>query len=397
MNVALQHAMAALGSLHEAGQRTSLRDSTEAKAFAIVQYDKAIRNLTVSSTSDLGVIVHICFILFITIELQLGDVDQAISLLRNELNLLRQSQHPFPGSLQTATEKSLFQKFLGPMLIRFWLQLGLEKDAMARTVMALEDLRLNETSEQRSVTFFKDMNQAKEALQRILETTFSSMHVQAVRKDVERLEAIAQQGRARLTSWKVAFSTTKEMWHTEQSTVLLLQIQSRTAELILRTVISTRDLASNEEFRHQVEACEQFLCLNLHDQHSVFFMDHAVIQALFFTAVRCRDPAISERALLLLESNVWQEGFWRSTQVASAARDLIEEERQLRLSNQAVSAPSSGSDASSIFAPKQPFEGCAWEFLGGQKLIITNTNPFDQHYPSVSEPSDAAYVQDYFI
>lgn len=397
MNVALQHAMAALGSLHEASQRSSLRDSAEANAFAIVQYDKAIRNLTVPNKSDLGVILHVCFILFITIELQLGDADQAISLLRSELNLLRQSQNPSPGSLQTASEKSLFRKFLGPMLIRFWLQLGLEKDAMARTVMALEDVHLDETPLQQDMTVFKDMNQAKEALQHILETTFSSMHVQAVRKDVEKLESIALHGRALLKSWKTAFTTTRQMWHTEQSTVLLLQIQSRTAELILRTVISTRDLASDEEFRHQVEACEEFLCLNLHDQHSVFFMDHAVIQALFFTAVRCRDPAVSERALWLLESNVWQEGFWRSTQVARAARDLIEEENQLRQSNLADLSSQSENDIASIFAPKRPFEGCAWEFLGGQKLIVTNASPFDQYQPSVSTPSNAVYVQDYFI
>lgn len=59
--------------------------------------------------------------------------------------------------------------------------------------------------------------------------------------------------------------------------------------MILRTVVSARDLPEIEAFEAQVEACQEFLNIHLEFQKrdSTFFMDHALIPALFFSATRC--------------------------------------------------------------------------------------------------------------
>ena len=99
-------------------------------------------------------------------------------------------------------------------------------------------------------------------------------------------------------------------------------------------------------------------------------MDYALIPALFFTATRCPDTQVSEKALRLLKNTCWQEGFWSSQHAAEEAERILAL-RQMSLMGGGSSPPSEDSmvliDGTT---PLHRFEGCAWEFLSGHGLIL---------------------------
>ena len=313
-----------------------------------------------------------CFILFITIELYLGDTQCARKLLQNELTMLRQWKTLSDDNLASTTERSIVTERIGPMLTRFWLQLRFEPKSEASSTLGPASSIFVTSAGQDSAVHIRNVDHARKELQHILETTFSTLHFYASIREIANLYEAIQNGKLMLHSWKAQFLTIVESTQaTEMRNILLLEIQYQVAELILRTVVSTRDLPTIEEFINLVDLCERFLQLHLHDRASGFLMDHAVIPGLFYTAVCCPHVAISERALQLLESNEWQEGFWSSRHVGNVARTLREEEGTRPNSNHPphLSAPESGRMLN--IERLHNFEGCAWEFLGGSKLIIT--------------------------
>lgn len=63
---------------------------------------------------------------------------------------------------------------------------------------------------------------------------------------------------------------------------------------------------------------------------SAFSLDLGYLAAVFFIAIRCRDPQLRRRAILVLESHPRREGMWESTAAAAiASRWMLAEEEGL--------------------------------------------------------------------
>lgn len=393
-NIAIQHATCALGSFWGAKQDVVPQQSTEKNAFAFQQYNKAIRLLTEMSIKNPGpdVTSLVCFILFITAELLLGDGRRASHLLKIELDMLRQWSSLSNGTLATLTEKTVISKHIGPMLIRFWLQVDPLQETLTKDISMALDPNYSEADRSidgEDITSFKSLHEAKEGLQSIIESTFSGLHMYTSRGDAEKIHRIHASGESLLSAWKARFSTwcrQYEVSRAEYSTVFLLRVQSQAAELILGTLGTIDNFPTADEFSQQVDLCESFLEFHTQldlkgDREAGFFMDHAIIPALFFTATRCADSQVSDRALAVLRSKDWQEGFWRSRDVAAMASNVRREQRLRTPSGLVARSPSLhspeayGGDA--IFSWQggvEPMPACAWEFLGGHKLVVTGSS-----------------------
>ena len=372
--------MVALGSFYEAKQSDLLQDHGEKEAFAIHQYNKAIYHLIGASRREIppGLVSLICFILFLTIELLQGDSLRASHLLRTEFGLLEQCRISAYHYWTTSSEDIVIRKHIQPMLIRFWLQVDPAQNILPKTVITTLDdasFHAKETMQGQVVDVARSVTNAKETLQLILGDVFSSLHVHAVRGDLEKLETIFENSKTLLTSWGTQYSTvldtvaaTTQKDHL-QTSILLLKIQFQTADLILRTVVSLRDLPNRREFSMLVDLCEKFIATNLASGNgSGLFMDHAIIPTLFFTAVCCPDPIISERAISQLRSKDWREGFSNSRDVATLALNALEQGKSPYLP---ITPGLSGKSPTLEGAQHMPT--CAWEFLGGHRLVVAGT------------------------
>lgn len=369
-NVAIRHAMASLGSIHELNSQSTSPRSKQLSILAYDQYHKAVRRLEETSiTRDPRLIRVVCLVLFITIELKLGVFRRAHSLLVTALEMLNASTAD-EEVFETLTERRMTDECILPMLIHFRLQV---------TVPAVESMeQSNSLWYVRPVlpnlddTPFLTIDCARDALGSILRSTFSAIHHYASNADTSALESMIETGRQMLSEWKTMFDRfCTRVKPARNRAMLLLQIQFRTAEMVLRTVVSTRDLPKIEAFEAQVEACEEFLDIHfeLQRRENNFFMDHVLIPALFFSATRCPNVQIAKRALRLLRRTSWQEGFWTSRQAAEEAEKLI----ALQRSSANPSAAMGNNDISRTcrIGSLNRFEGCAWEFLNGHGLVLS--------------------------
>ena len=91
------------------------------------------------------------------------------------------------------------------------------------------------------------------------------------------------------------------------------------------------------EFQRIVDIIEA--CLNKNKMPS-FSMNHAIIPALYYTSMKCRDPHLRRRAIALMQSQYWREGMWESITGAVKGTWLMnEEERGLDVVESAADVP----------------------------------------------------------
>ena len=332
------------------------------------QYYKAVRRVEETFMSrDTSLVRVVCFVLFITIELKLGMFEHAQTLLRTALNMLERCGAEIPT---TSTETDIANTWVSPMLIRLHLQINL---TAGTSMLRLKPPRYVASNplDFGIGTPFQSVDSAHQTLGSILRSIFSTIHFYASLSDPVNLERTIEIGRLLLDAWKTEFQSVSILESaTRKRAILLLQIQAQAAEMILRTVVSTRDLPTRKEFAQQVDSCEEFLHLHSRSQRSTFFMDYALIPALFFSATRCPDAQVSEKALRLLKGTRWQEGFWSSHHAAEEAERILAIQQMPSMVDK---VPSSDNEVILVEGATHlhHFEGCAWEFLSGHNLVLS--------------------------
>jgi hypothetical protein len=328
----------------------------------------AVRRLEETFISrDTSLLRVVCFVLFITIELRLGMFERAQSLLLTTFNIL---EHPGTEIQATLTEAHIADAYISPMLMRLRLQVGLyTKDSM--TLLKTPSNVASDSPDLAIRTPFESVDSAHQALGSILRSIFSTIHFYTSISETTALEKTIETGRFMLDAWKTRFQCVSTLEYTARKrAILLLRIQAQAAEMILRTVVSTRDLPTTKDFAQQVDSCEEFLHLHLLYHQSTFFMDYALIPALFFTATRCPDAQVSEKALRLLRHNCWQEGFWSSQHAAEEAEKILALRHMSSMDGESSPPSNDGVVLIQGVIPLHRFEGCAWEFLSGHGLIL---------------------------
>jgi hypothetical protein len=130
----------------------------------------------------------------------------------------------------------------------------------------------------------------------------------------------------RLTEWSHALSPFKARTNPKSSQMLSLLTLHR---LHLHLTLSTCFLASTTEVAYDAHHLEFQLLLDSasaclsHPLPSIS-LDIGVIQPLYYTAIRCRDPQTRRRALALLWATPHREGMWDTTIMGMVAARVIQ-------------------------------------------------------------------------
>ncbi|KAF2171387.1 hypothetical protein M409DRAFT_18500 [Zasmidium cellare ATCC 36951] len=358
-NIALLHAVAALGAIEEHHHAEDPLRRRALRTFALAQYGQSLSGLrkSVRNGAASALVILVGAVLHITMELrQKGEQGPAKAQLRTALRFLASSHR------HTPSERAVLHRWIRPMLGRRLLQFEpQDKTQTLNDGVRLVETRLEapESYEVSAIWGVPGIDEAHHELQSIIETTFTRIHRSASNGCTDEIEHALSRGRACLQNWQSAFDQNFAQPGNNRET-LLPRILCQSAILIIQTVISTSRPPHDEDFARQIDACEAFMQLHKTTGHEggAFFVDHAVIPSLFFAAVQCKDASLSARAMRILQNRPWREGFWDSRDVAEEARRVrgLFSERALRIDG----------------LGEHPYLGCAWEFLGGCGLIVSN-------------------------
>ena len=311
---ALQHAMIAVGALHESVAFKFVDETWTAarqQYFAIQQYNKAIQHLTRNTAASIPTqnILASC-IIFIMFENLYGRNSEALKHLKSGLALLK-SWNP-----QTESEMVVNQEYLTPIYTRGYVH----EDSVS---MPAE---------------FKDLEAARKHLQMLLDLIYSSVDTAVVSEEMGAVGEKVQHARSSLQEWYARFIRVRDPIDNERRRArLLLRLQFETALILLAAVLLEDECGFDryiEVFRVIVSQCEQLVALEsimlgrdaAGPQVFTYGFDLNIIPPLNITAFKCRDPNIRRKAIAILQAGNRYEGLWNSKTVARIAQRTLEME-----------------------------------------------------------------------
>lgn len=345
---AVKQAVVALGALHES--RPISDDSlhgnqiTLATSFPLRQYSNALsalrRYLSASGQLNLDIIL-ICALIHISIEVMQNNHANALVHLENSLQLLRQSSQP-PRNVQSSV--------LRPITVDSDLARAFQRlDLHASIYQAWRSPRLADDHTDGVVPGrFTSLSQSKDILDLLTGKLYSHIRVTIEDCRYRKDEPIPQdtvtqvaQLKDSIGLWNERFekyinrSTSKFSRH-EQFVIDILLINHRVISIEAATCTHQETLIFDQhdsEFDEIVTlAAGVTQYLDSRTSHFPrFLLDIGVIHPLYFTATKCREPWIRQRAMSLLRSIKFQEGVWNAATQASIAEVVIARELQCSL------------------------------------------------------------------
>ncbi|MCJ1300194.1 hypothetical protein MMC08_002989 [Hypocenomyce scalaris] len=368
LDSAVRHAVIAIGSLNERLYINNIltSDNSQANArheFARVQYDKAMRQLRkrLSSGKEHPVEFTLisCF-LFIIFEFLQGNDVAAEAHLRSGLDILRRSYAEEAGlaSKGLTVSSSARDGFLHDIRNAFGVA-----DMMATRWLDLSSLYLQKmpplAEGPRSSSFLSErFSSLVDAELTLLDQMGQMYYLQrwiAAHNTLESSDqvpraAIARQQDliARLDHWQLAMGVLLKRIRAELSSedmhrVTILSIKHQTAKIMLAASLDPTEKTTYQQsdflFTHVVTLAESLLRpvnlmvnSNLWQQPFYVMVSHdpllfnftgCVIQALYFTAIKCCNRSTCRKALSLLSSEPWREGAFDSTVMVKVAERKI--------------------------------------------------------------------------
>lgn len=178
---------------------------------------------------------------------------------------------------------------------------------------------------------FQSVDEARQSLEHIIEciasyvmeahqnSSSSTYHL-----DTENLRGEQQHLKLRLEKW---YASAKRLMDSRSFAVASVHVQFYAEWILLSTALSKgAEVAFDDympEFERIVELVEE--CAS-NCSLPTFSVQHGVIAALYYTALKCRDPKIRRRAIKLLASPARREGMWESSVAALKGTWIMEKE-----------------------------------------------------------------------
>lgn len=309
---AIQHAMIAVGALHESVASTCAEDSWTAirqQYFAIRQYNKAIKYLTsIAAPSPPTENVLTCCIIFIMFENLYGRNGEASKHLKSGLAILK-SWKP-----RTSSELAVKTEYLTPIYTR-----GYNREASV-------DMK----------TPFGNVEIARKNLQILLDSIYLSINYAVVSDQVVAVDVKGLNARRVLQQWYTQFAALQEPNDDESCRAkILLRLQFETAVILLVSVHLEDECGFDEyidNFRTIVSQCERLVALEGRllgrdigsPETFTYGFDLNILPPLNITAFKCRDPGLRRKAIALLNIGNRYEGLWNGKTVARIAQKTLE-------------------------------------------------------------------------
>ena len=309
---AIQHAMIAVGALHEsigsnfAGNTWA---ATWQQSLAIQQYNKAIQYLIGNDAHTMATELTLTScIIFIMFENLYGRNSEALKHLTSGIAMLK-SWMP-----TTESEHAVKTEYLTPIYTRGYVH---------ETSMSLP-------------TAFETLEAARKHLQILLDIIYSSVDSAIMSEEPAAVNAKITDARRSLQDWHALFVKLREPKDKEQRRAkVLLRLQYDTALILLAAVLLDDECgydASTDTFRDIVRQCEQLVALEStligtdadKDAAFTYGFDLNILPPLNITAFKCRDPQLRRRAIAMLSAGNRYEGLWNGKTVARIAQRTLE-------------------------------------------------------------------------
>ena len=353
---AVRQAVLSLGALHD---RSSISKNSDGNvpidtSFPLRQYSKALTELRkyLSSTTEHNLdIILMCALIFISIEVMQNNYGNALVHLENSFLLLRQtlprSQSTEASSPEASTPHALIRTSnVDADLTRAFLRLDLHASAfqgMRPPEFVNDHIQVIIPGRFSSITQSKDVLDVLNAQYYSLIRTIIEEYrfrLSPHRKEVDLPpEAVTQATKLKeaVDMWNERFQkyinrTTSKFSRQEQFVIDILLINHRILKIHASTCTTREESVFDQydsEFDEIVSMASQvILFINSRSTHIWdFSIDMGVIQPLYSTATKCREPWIRQRAMHLLRSIKFQEGVWVPAYLAGMAQVAINREQ----------------------------------------------------------------------
>jgi Fungal specific transcription factor domain/Fungal Zn(2)-Cys(6) binuclear cluster domain len=347
----VSQAVVALGALHEGSSISFQSSNVDGQrpiqtSFPLRQYSKALgafrRYLSTAKDLDLNIILA-CALIHISIEVIQINYANAVVHLENSLQLLRQSS----SHIQSATPDHNNQRSrletveIDSDLSRAFLRLDLQ----ASTYVGMRAPAIvGKNTAYAMPARFSSISQAKDVLDS-LAGQLSTLNRSVVeeyryRKDEDiPPEAIAQvaQLKQALDLWDERFEKylgrlTSKFSRQEQLVINVLLINHKVSAIEAATCTQP-EASIFDQFDTKFDEIVTLAATAIwsrstaNSQFLNFSLDEGVIHPLYWTAIKCREPWIRQRAMSLLRSITFQEGVWDAVVQASIAEVAIAREQ----------------------------------------------------------------------
>jgi hypothetical protein len=308
--------------------------------FPIRQYAQALGELRkyLSTTKELDLdVILICALIYISIEGMQNHYDNALVHLENSLQLLQsfKSRQSSASSLPTI---KYTQDSIQTDLSRAFLRLDLQASGFA----GMRPPAMSENQIEMQIPGrFSSLIQAKDVLDQITGHLYFFHHTvmeeYKYRKQEDfPLDAIVEAARIQnqFKVWNERFEKylqrpTSKFSRQEQLVIDVLVIHHRFNSIEAATSVQPEAMIFDNfdaEFDEIVTLAANVIRSRRSSVALDFQLDIGVIQPLYWTAVKCREPWIRQRAMSLLRSIDFQEGVWISTVQAAIAQVVINRE-----------------------------------------------------------------------
>lgn len=363
---AVLHASIALSALHQksviGGMSAPMQDMTDKVVqFSLFQFNKAIsllhKRLQDTPDRETGRVLLLCCILFISIEILRGHYGTAMLHLYNGRNILYNhlAHSRYVGREDTLVLSSTSQS-VEDELVEIFARLDIQSTNFGLNAPRFRLITENlSTSKEAQIPHsFSGLREARQHFDMIANAIhrFLTMSADPEFHNPANPSAVAQQTDllTKLQGWSQAFEkllprlSTGPAQHPDSNATLR---ETKTALLLrlhhtfLRVKLSVGLACGVEttydkfiaDFNVIVSLAEDLIGIGRQTGSGspplplplpTFFLDVGLIQPVYFTAIKCRNPKLRRRALAVLSSHPHREGMWDATLLATIAARIIQ-------------------------------------------------------------------------
>ncbi|KAF2148649.1 hypothetical protein K461DRAFT_50880 [Myriangium duriaei CBS 260.36] len=341
----IRHALIALGSSHahfEAEAGTGLGASIVKRDYSLKHYNQAIVSLQrqIGGSSRTTESPLICCLLFICLECLYGNRSLVLEHLRNGLNILDSTRFKVdtPGPVS----------FLMQKLNHIFSRLDAQSTLFGKPVSP-QVLEVAAAPSSMNFSSFIDLTEGQQLLDLLISLSLNfirSLHDECFAElsgGVSK-HALQRKLQEQLLSWRSGLdtleSTSLDLGQFAQSTLSMLRIRHSACFIYLSNCFEPVETSYDNfipEFTAIVDRSETLVRMSTQpcgimnaatSTKPLFSLDAWFIPPLFLTAIKCRDPVVRRRAIVLLETNAGREGLWDARLHARVGRRVMDVEER---------------------------------------------------------------------
>ncbi|KAI9846320.1 MAG: hypothetical protein M1837_004173 [Sclerophora amabilis] len=338
---AVRHAVVALASLHEKIQSADMRTNTDHNidkdGFALRSYNKSIRHLQ-KALSTCGPqsteIALMACVMFICFEVILGNNATAASHLKSGLNILclRHGDRRLALSHFHHRDNSFEQLFA-----RLDIQASSFSGELSPQIELCPERELS--SILRIPDSFSTLDQARDFFCSLMGWAYDYLRSTAGHFKYRPIDLIPSMVIAerndledQLHQWATTFSkfikdTGNEMQAKSLRGSILLKTLSKTMFIMMSTCLQADETAYDRQdalFAEITSLAESLVDVSETRGRKISFSTElGIIQPLYFTATKCRDPSTRRQAMALLSKSTCREGVWDGLAMGKIAEHVV--------------------------------------------------------------------------